>query len=59
MISFCFLTLSFALRVPRATGKVGNPNGRKPFACVSPSASEAQPLADKRSRRKTKRAVRQ
>ena len=24
LISFCFLTLSFALRVPRAIGKVGS-----------------------------------
>ena len=59
LISFCFLTLSFALRVPRATGKVGKPDGRQTKACVSPGASEAQPLADKRSRRKTKRADRQ
>ncbi len=58
-IPFCFLTLSFALRVPRAIGKVGKPDGQKQFAGVSPGASEAQPLADKRSRRKTKHAVRQ
>ena len=27
-VSFCFLTLLFALRVPRATAKVGKPDGR-------------------------------
>ncbi|QIK54942.1 hypothetical protein G7051_11575 [Dysgonomonas sp. HDW5B] len=35
------------------------PDGRKTISCVSPSASVAQPLADKRNGRKTKRAVRQ
>ncbi|QIK53930.1 hypothetical protein G7051_06075 [Dysgonomonas sp. HDW5B] len=54
-----FLNAFFTLRVPRATGKVGEPDGQKPFAGVSPSASEAQPLADKQSRRKTKHAERQ
>ncbi|QIK53000.1 hypothetical protein G7051_00985 [Dysgonomonas sp. HDW5B] len=54
-----FLNAFFILRVPRATSKVVEPDGQKPFAGVSPGASVAQPLADKRSRRKTKRAERQ
>ncbi len=54
-----FLNAFFILRVPRATGKVMEPNGQKLFACVSPSASVAEPLADKRNGRKTKRADRQ
>ena len=54
-----FLTAFFILRVPRTNVKVGKPNGQKPFAGISISASVAQPLDDKRSRRKTKRDVRQ
>ncbi|QIK54241.1 hypothetical protein G7051_07780 [Dysgonomonas sp. HDW5B] len=54
-----FLNAFFILWVPRANAKVEKPDGQKPFAGVSPSASEAQPLADKQSRRKTKRAERQ
>ena len=54
-----FLNAFFILRVPRATDKVVEPYGQKFFAGVSPSASVAEPLADKRSRRKTKRADRQ
>nr|WP_297164894.1 hypothetical protein [uncultured Dysgonomonas sp.] len=48
-----FLNAFFVLRVPRAIGNANNLTG------VSLSASVAQPLADKRSRRKTKRADRQ
>nr|WP_297163875.1 hypothetical protein [uncultured Dysgonomonas sp.] len=57
LISFCFLTLSSPCGYPVQSARSGSLTDKKNTS-VSPGASVAQPLADKRSRRKTKRADR-